>query len=217
MTDEKFRNKFRIPSARATWHDYNGGMYFVTICTQNREQHFGKIVYDQNNEAQMDYTEIGRFANEQFKTITDHYPYAEIPLWVVMPNHVHCLVIIRNNGKSQSVVETVCTPSAPMPNDANPIIETVCTPSLPTQSARWLNDTVNETMQNISKKRGLLSTTIGGLKRAITHYANENGIYFQWQTRFHDHIVRDWNELNRITDYIKNNPARWMQDKFYTE
>ena len=87
MDDEKFRNQYRIPSARATWHNYNGGTYFVTICTQNREQHFGKIVYDQNDEAQMDYTEMGQYANEQFKTIPDHYPYAEIQLWVVMPNH----------------------------------------------------------------------------------------------------------------------------------
>jgi len=68
MDDERFRNKYRIPSARAEWHNYNGGTYFVTICTQNREQHFGKIVYDQNDEAQMDYTEMGQYANEQFKT-----------------------------------------------------------------------------------------------------------------------------------------------------
>ena len=206
MDDEKFRNQYRIPSARATWHEYNCGTYFVTLCTQNREQYLGKIVYDQNNEAQMDYTEMGRYANEQIQNVTNHYPYAEIPLWVVMPNHVHCLVIIRN-------VETVCTPSQ---SHKMTVVETVCTPSLPQQKTRWKNDTVNETMQNISKKRGLLSTTIGGLKRAITHYANEKGICFQWQTRFHDHIVRDWDELNRIADYIEHNPARWMQDKFYT-
>ena len=146
----------------------------------------------------MDYTEMGRYANEQIQNVTNHYPYAEIPLWVVMPNHIHCLVIIHNNESAQFDVETVCTPS------------------LHPQQTRWKNDSVNETMQNISKKRGLLSTTIGGLKRAITHYANEKGISFQWQTRFHDHIVRDWDELNRIADYIEHNPARWMQDKFYT-
>ncbi len=196
--DDRYRNKYRIASSRASWHDYNGGTYFVTISTQNREHYFGNISYNQNNEAQMEYTDMGQYTNEQIKNVSAHYPYAEIPLWVVMPNHVHCLVIIRNNGTAQFDVETVCTPS------------------LPTQSARWKNDTVNETMQNISKKRGLLSTTIGGLKRAITHYARENGIYFQWQTRFHDHIVTEIEELNRIADYIENNPARWMQDTFYS-
>jgi len=199
----------------------------------------------------MEYSEMGRYANEQFKNVSAHYPYAEIPLWVVMPNHVHCLVIIRNNDAAQpnvetvctpspltqndvnSIVETVCTPSLQSQNDANLIVQTVCTPSLPAQndansivqtvctpslldSTRWKNGIVNETMQNISKKRGLLSTTIGGLKRAITHFARENGIYFQWQTRFHDHIVRDWDDLNRIADYIQHNPARWLQDKFYS-
>ena len=287
MEDDRFRNTYRIPSARAAWHDYSGGTYFVTICTQNREHHFGSIVYNQNNEAEMEYSEMGRYANEQFKNVSAHYPYAEIPLWVVMPNHVHCLVIIRNNDAAQpnvetvctpspltqndvnSIVETVCTPSLQSQNDANLIVQTVCTPSLQSQndanlnvqtvytpslpmqndtnsnvqtvytpslpaqndansivqtvctpslldSTRWKNGIVNETMQNISKKRGLLSTTIGGLKRAITHFARENGIYFQWQTRFHDHIVRDWDDLNRIADYIQHNPARWLQDKFYT-
>ncbi len=42
---EKFQNRFRIPSARANWHDYNGGVYFVTICTKNREHYFGEITH----------------------------------------------------------------------------------------------------------------------------------------------------------------------------
>ena len=42
---DKFQNRFRIPSARANWHDYNGGIYFVTICTKNREHYFGEITH----------------------------------------------------------------------------------------------------------------------------------------------------------------------------
>jgi putative transposase len=47
----KFQNKYRIPSARAEWHDYNGGVYFITICTAGREHYFGRIENDrmQNN------------------------------------------------------------------------------------------------------------------------------------------------------------------------
>jgi putative transposase len=42
---EKFRNKYRIASARAQWWDYGrNGLYFITICTANREHYFGKIV-----------------------------------------------------------------------------------------------------------------------------------------------------------------------------
>ena len=43
MSDEKFQNKYRVKSARATWHDYSGGAYFITVCTKNREHSFGEI------------------------------------------------------------------------------------------------------------------------------------------------------------------------------
>ncbi len=42
---DKFQNRFRITSARAYWHDYNGGIYFITICTKNREHYFGEIAH----------------------------------------------------------------------------------------------------------------------------------------------------------------------------
>ena len=44
----------------------------------------------------MNLTNIGLFADEQFKNVSAHYPYSEIPVWVVMPNHIHAIVIINN-------------------------------------------------------------------------------------------------------------------------
>ena len=93
MPDNLFRNKYRIPSARAVWHDYNGGAYFVTICTKDMAHFFGEIV-----DGEMCLTEIGRFADEQFRNVSSHYPYAKIPLWVVMPNHVHAIVMIDGDA-----------------------------------------------------------------------------------------------------------------------
>ena len=75
---------------------------------------------------------------------------------------------------------------------------------------------VDEKMQSVSAKRGKLSTMVGGYKRAITRYAHEIEMDFGWQARFHDHIVRDQEEMNRIADYIQNNVLRWKEDKFYT-
>lgn len=43
ISDTKFHNKYRIQSTRAEWHDYNGGLYHVTLCTKNREHYFGEI------------------------------------------------------------------------------------------------------------------------------------------------------------------------------
>ncbi|MBQ7550928.1 MAG: hypothetical protein IJT04_05325, partial [Bacteroidales bacterium] len=89
MLDEKFMNKYRIASARAQWHDYNGGEYFVTICTHGKKHYFGEIWG-----GQMNLSEIGNYANNVIQIISTHNHYAEIPLYVIMPNHIHLIVII---------------------------------------------------------------------------------------------------------------------------
>ena len=178
MSDDRFHNKYRIESARAEWHDYNGGTYFITICTKNREHFFGEIM-----DGKMVLSDIGKYADEQFQNVSLHYPYAEIPLWIIMPNHVHAIVIISAGRDGVHTVSTTETPS------------------------RWLSDTVNETMQEISHRKGPLSVVVGGIKRAVTYYANQNALNFAWQPRFHDHIIRDLEELNAIASYIENNVA----------
>jgi REP element-mobilizing transposase RayT len=97
MSDEKFRNQYRIQSARATWHDYSGGAYFITVCTKKREHFFGEIVCNDvtaDGENTIILSPIGQFLHENLQNATDHYPYAEIPLFVVMPNHWHAVVFI---------------------------------------------------------------------------------------------------------------------------
>jgi hypothetical protein len=74
----------------------------------------------------------------------------------------------------------------------------------------------NEKMQDIAGKCSLLSTTIGGLKSALTKHANSNKYRFGWQKRFHDHIIRNQEEMNLIATYIVNNPGNWEKDKFYS-
>ena len=71
-------------------------------------------------------------------------------------------------------------------------------------------------MAERSPKQGSLAAVIRGLKSAVTKYANENEILFAWQPRFHDHIIRDNSEMNRIASYIENNVANWADDEFYT-
>ena len=179
MSDDRFQNKYRIESARADWHDYDGGSYFITICTKNREHFFGEIV-----NGEMVLSDIGKYAEEQFKNVSSHYPYAEIPLWTIMPNHLHAIVIIDGNKTKydRRVVETWRAAS----------------------------------LQDIANLQGWLSVVIGGLKSSITRFTNENALDFTWQPRFHDHIIRDTLDMNRIADYIENNVANWVDDEFYT-
>ena len=199
MSDDKFKDKYRIDTARAWWHDYDGGAYFITICTKDREHYFGEI-----EDGEMVLSEIGDYTRQCIEQITQHNPYAEIPLYVIMPNHLHLIVFI---------VETVHAPS-PQTHNNNEISETVHAPSL--QPNRWKNDIVDEEMQFISQQKRRLPVAIGNMKSAVTNFANQNGLYFAWQTRFYDRIVRDQSEMNRIATYIENNVANWKDDEFYT-
>ncbi|MBR4621807.1 MAG: hypothetical protein IKO46_12585 [Salinivirgaceae bacterium] len=63
--------------------------------------------------------------------------------------------------------------------------------------------------------QGWLSVVVGGIKSAATKFANRNNITFGWQPRFHDHIIRQTDEMNRIAEYIETNVLRWESDEFY--
>lgn len=272
MSDEKFQNKYRIPSARAAWHDYGGGAYFVTICTKNREHSFGEIhphnkrrdgacpvsndnnnstdgerpVSDNNNNFSdgarpvstptMRFTPVGQFLYDNLDNVSTHYPYVEIPLFVVMPNHWHAIVFIdgektpyprrTNAGDDTKPVETG---RAPSPTHVN--IQTgqgnVATGQGNIETGQGNVETEHgnietghapslqiEKMRETDALKGWLSIVLGGIKSAVTKFANKNNIEFEWQERFHDKIIRDKKQLYLIAEYIENNVARWDKDCF---
>ena len=144
----------------------------------------------------MHLNEIGRYADEQLRNVSSHYPYAEIPLWVVMPNHIHAIVIIDgdktpNEQRGYGIVGT----------GRETIVETGRAPSL------------RERMKQTNNCKGWLSVAVGGIKSSITKFTNASALSFAWQTRFHDHIIRDRDEMNRIAEYIENNVAQWESDE----
>ena len=185
---DKFLGKYRKQSARAMWHDYDGGLYFVTICTKDRVHYFGEI-----SENEMHLTEVGQYVVEQIRNVQVHYNYAKIPLWVVMPNHLHAIVIIDGDN---------------IPYKRR-VVKTLDGSMVESRRATTLQQ------RGIANMQGWLSVVVGGIKSAVTKFANERGIPFAWQTRFHDHIVRDICEMNQIADYIENNVQKWEMDKFY--
>ncbi len=191
--NNKFQNKYRISSIRLKNWDYGkNGAYFITICTGNREHFFGEIV-SVNNENEMQFNEIGLLANKFWAEIPKHFPFVELGNYQVMPNHVHGILIIdKKNVVDDIVVETLqCNVST----DKNGI--------------------KNEQMSKISPKAGTISTIIRSYKSVVTkngHYIHAD---FEWQERFHDHIIRDSESFERIQNYIENNVANWKDDKFY--
>ena len=87
---EKFQNKYRIPSARLPHWDYgHNAAYFITICTHNKEHYFGEIKNDE-----MHLNEIGKFAEKFWMEIPTQFPFAQLHVFVIMPNHMHGILII---------------------------------------------------------------------------------------------------------------------------
>ena len=219
---DKFQNKYRIPSARLQSWDYGAnGAYFITICTAHREHYFGEIVelgLDATVETPnlgistptpvptMQLSEIGKLAEQFWMEIPNHYHFIELGNFVVMPNHVHGILIIdkNDNGLVDSVDSVVETPnlgvSTEKPN-ANTNADANKTNRTANASEKWKPNTIG--------------SIVNQYKRICTINARKIHAGFEWQTRFYDHIIRDSAEFERIQNYIANNPLNWKDDKFY--
>lgn len=203
---DKFQNKYRIPSARAVFHDYDGGAYFVTVCTAGMEHFFGEI---SNNEIK--YTEIGWSAVREIqKTAQIWEDEIVIPIFAVMPNHIHLIVFIdaphrRDASHASQNASRASQKNAPRASHENVktdidikestfVKKDACDASL-----RWNNG------NRFGPQKRNLASVIRGIKSAVKSYANQNNIPFAWQPRYHDRIIRDSHEMNRIAEYIENN------------
>ena len=202
-------------SPRATWHDYNGGRYFVTFCTKNHDLYFGDVV-----DGRMELSEIGEWALRCIDKIPEINDNVAVPEFVVMPNHIHLIVIVDNPNKWPDD-ERLPQWDSPTAQNGNMMHESGSV-GLSYYGSRFdepiIDDSQldkNDEMQRRSNCCGRLSRIIGQYKSAVTKYANEHDISFAWQPRFHDHIIRNWAEMNHIAQYIQNNPMKWETDRFY--
>lgn len=90
----KFRNKYRTTTTRASWWDYSSNAgYFVTICTKDKEHYFGSI-----SKGIMQLSAMGHIANSCWYQIPNHFPFVELGAHIIMPDHVHGIVIIKKNN-----------------------------------------------------------------------------------------------------------------------
>ena len=190
---KKFRDKYRIPSARAQWWDYgNDGAYLITICTKNRECYFGNVV-----DAKMQLSHIGLLADVFWHEIKNHAKNVRLDAFQVMPNHIHGVLILNGNERETDNSSVETTHALSLPPDSLP------QPPSPGQK-RFQHQGSNT-----------ISSIIGSYKSAVTKHAHRLGYEFDWQDRFHDVIIRDEEAYIRIAHYIKNNPAKWDEDKFH--
>ena len=99
MSDDLFKNKYRIPSTRLKGWDYSkSGYYFATICIKNKECLFGCVA-----KGEMKLSDIGIKADQCWLKIPAHFPFVRLDEYIIMPNHIHGIIVI---DKSDNNVET---------------------------------------------------------------------------------------------------------------
>ncbi len=188
-----YKNRYRIESTRLPHWDYSSnGYYFVTLCTHDRQHFFGEI-----SGSKMEWSDIGRIAQQYWSEIPDHFPFVRLDEYVVMPNHVHGIVVIDKNLPD----------SAPVPGVPVETRHAVSLPNVP-------NSATNQFSKPIPHS---LSTIVRSYKSAVKKWSTDNRFDFAWQSNYHDHIIRDQQELDRIRDYIASNPANWKQDDHFAD
>ena len=204
----KYNNKFRIESTRLQKWDYrNAGVYYITICTQNREYYFGEILNDK-----MQLSSVGVIANTLWYEIINHSNNVALDEFVVMPNHIHGILILDNDkndiGGIDEDIDDDCRDVAYRDVAYRDV---ACNVS--TGITEMTLGEKNEFMSTISPKSGSVGRIIGSYKSAVTKYAHKLGFDFAWQSRFYEHIIRNQKSLQKIQDYIINNPKNWENDK----
>ena len=193
---DKFKGQYRIPSTRwAAWDYGSNAAYFVTICVANRAHVFGDIL-----NGEMKLSSIGQSAQDCWYEIPAHFPFVELGAFVVMPNHVHGIIIIN-----KPLVETqdVASRSLQTQDVASRSLQTQDVASLPVPQNQFGPQSKN------------LASIVRGYKIGVTKYARQNDIPFAWQTRYHDRVIRNSDEQARIHQYILTNPQKWAEDELY--
>jgi len=195
MSTEKFNNKYRTSSVRLQNWDYRwDGYYFITICTKDKEEYFGKI---ENGE--MILSSLGVIANVLWYEIKNHAKNIELDAFVVMPNHIHGILILSRNETENETVET---------RHALSLLHALSLPQQPKSIGQ-------QRFQNQGKNS--ISSIIGGYKSAVTKHAHRLNFNFAWQGRFYENIIRDEKRYLEIVNYVHQNPLKWENDKFFSK
>jgi len=171
-------------SIRLKGYDYiRPGAYFVTICTQDRMCLLGEIV-----DGEMRLNDAGEIVAWTWHDLPNHISNVQLDAFVVMPNHVHGIIIITDPvvavvvGAGSVGAGSVGAGSEPAPTPRMYGLPEIVR-QFKTFSARRINDL-----------RGTPGTPV-------------------WQRNYYEHIIRDEESLNRIREYILNNPSRWEMDQ----
>ena len=189
------QNQHHRRSIRLEGYDYTTpGGYFITFVTQGRACLFGDIVKDE-----MQYSEKGQIAYECWRAIPDHFPTVELGAFVIMPNHVHGIIILREDVGGDAVSENRSAILSPTVGATHWVA--------PTNGRKYVIPTNGP-------QRGSIGAIIGAYKMSVTRkiVAQFGGVPDLWQRNYYEHIIRNDEEHKRIHLYIESNPVHWNSD-----
>ena len=211
---DKYQNKYRIPSSRKPNWDYSAdGIYFLTIVTQHRECNLGKIVNTRGH-ANMQLSDFGNIVEQEWYKSFEIRDDLYLDEFIVMPNHLHAIVIL-----DKTEIERLNVTPGLRGTDGLQIVETHGRASLQSNPASPLQPPIRLPQS--------ISSFIAGFKSAVNSkiddYIDQNNLNIPkynrnnhfFQPNYHDHIIRNSAELERIKNYIVNNPLNWGDDKLY--
>ena len=97
---------------RLKQYDYStAGAYFVTICTQNRRCLLSRIVGHRLSTIETELTDYGKIAEAQFMLLEERYPTLKIDQYVIMPNHIHAIMILTESAEDSqfpTISDIIC-------------------------------------------------------------------------------------------------------------
>ncbi len=222
-------NKHNRRSIRLKGYDYSqAGLYFVTICIQNRAFIFGNI---QNGILNLN--EYGKIAFAEWQRTEEVRSYCIIHEFIIMPNHIHGIIEIKDKGelKSESTSELKFAPTK-FQSPSQTIGSIIRGYKIATikkikdlilerelEGKELKKNTGESKSENTGESKSentdeLKSDSTGELQFAPTRIIKSLNFKI-WQRNYYEHIIRNERAYNNIANYIINNPKKWEEDKFY--
>lgn len=181
--------KYHRRSIRLKGYDYSSeGAYYVTIVAQGRECLFAEII-----DGEMHLKGCGEIVQKWWNEIPIHFPDVELGAFVIMPNHIHGIIFIIEDRRSE-----------------------VLSPHDQPNSNNLKNDNQGGDATQPPLRKPTLGQIVAYFKYQSTKEMNrietEYAITKFWQRSYYEHIIRNEKELQQKTEYIMDNPSRWDED-----
>jgi putative transposase len=178
-------------SIRLQNYNYSAsGAYFITICTHQRECLFGEIT-----DGVMQLNRLGETARSHWMNLPRHHLNLYLDAFVVMPNHLHGILILHGDRFGRAGVE---------------------------QKSNAITDNLSAGSERASfeQKSAALPEILRGFKTFSARQINQIRRVSKvpvWQRNYYEHIIRNEESLARIRNYIDNNPMSWYIDKLHPD